>query len=396
MEQFLKKLKKIDVVTEENANQVISLYDEYISKFEEDYDIPEELNGFYFEALAIKKEYQKLIEEIDNGISNIEQLSENELKKFELETGFSLSECYKYKAEVLKEMNRIYDSIVYFKKALKYSKSTTEKFDIRDKINSLLKIYNEEFLNIPLTKRKLVVLDQEFKPSNLDNFIVLDKNNLPNKVNFPNSGIKEHELYIVHPYVNDSYLSFKNYETELSIDKINEYFYFIQCLGAKKISYKIFTINKKGEAINSESKIDLSLGFGKSVIKTSGKAAFQNETKINSQDETFNAHSKTQIFHPTKSPYLPEDLIWYHQEPSWQRLYQQRINGNLAKHDEIISSKSIKSIDNIEQMNIEIAFKNLFIDSNLNINNLIENTFNQDETINYEIEIEFESISNLK
>ena len=43
-----------------------------------------------------------------------------------------------------------------------------------------------------------------------------------------------------------------------------------------------------------------------------------------------------------------------------------------------------------------MAFKNFFIDANINVGQLIEENFSQNESVEWEIEIEFESLENLK
>ena len=87
--------------------------------------------------------------------------------------------------------------------------------------------------------------------------------------------------------------------------------------------------------------------------------------------------------------------MWYPNESSWHRLYQQRINGNILHHHDIMSSKSSYSINENEKSKLKVAFKNVLIDAKVEINSLMDHTFSQSETIEWEIEIEFESIENL-
>ena len=76
-------------------------------------------------------------------------------------------------------------------------------------------------------------------------------------------------------------------------------------------------------------------------------------------------------------------------------MYQQRVNGNILKHHDIISSKSSHSISSNEKSNLKVALKNFFAEININRDSLIESTINESESIEWEILVEFESIENL-
>ncbi len=166
-------------------------------------------------------------------------------------------------------------------------------------------------------------------------------------------------------------------------------------MGAKKITYRIIKGNNTNQSKDSNLNTDLSVGLGKGPVKNTGSGAFERDKKQIQQEDIFDSRAKTQIFNPVKAPYIPNDLLWYPHEQTWERLYQQRINGNILKHHEIISSKSAISISNSEKINLKLAFKNYFVDAGLNINHSLEETFEQNESVEWEISIEFESIDKL-
>src|SRR5690606_32929325 len=134
----------------------------------------------------------------------------------------------------------------YFKKAYDLTIDTQAKLNYKKRIHELTEKFNINFTEIPIQERKLILISDDFKKTPANSFIVLNKTNLPQNLIFPNSHPKSKELYIAHPYLKESYLSFSNYETNLSADKFDEFFYFVQCLGAKKITYKVL----KGNNIN--------------------------------------------------------------------------------------------------------------------------------------------------
>ncbi|MBC7525357.1 MAG: hypothetical protein H7239_13090 [Flavobacterium sp.] len=374
------KLEQIQ--QEEYADKIISIYDDFTNKHGKS-QLYYSLEFFLALALSIKKENIEALKIVDNIIDNYSE-------------GADLELWYFAKAEILSDTSKIYDSAIYFKKAYDLTNDTLEKLNYKKRINELTEKFNINFSELPIQERKLILISDDIKKIPANSFIVLDENNLPQNLIFPNSHPKSKELYIAHPYLKESYLSFSTYETNLSADKFDEFFYFVQCLGAKKITYKVLKGNNITQNKLKNINADLSLSIGKAPIKNEGNISFEKENQYSTQQETSNARAKTQTFNPVKAPYIPDDLIWYPHEIIWHRLFQQRINGNILNHHEIISSKNSLSINESEKASLKLAFKNFFVDANINVGQLIEENFSQNESVEWEIEIEFESIENLK
>lgn len=378
----INEIEKLDeIVKEEYANKIIIIYDDFINIHGTD-EIYYRLELFFAIALSLKNENSEALKVIDNVIDNYSEDADLEF-------------WYSIKAEILENVNKIYDSIIYFKKAYALSTNTHSKLEYKKRIGTLSENYNEKFIELPFSERKIILISNELTETPSNSFIVLDRNNLPKKLVFPNTYAKNNELYIAHPYIKESYLSFPAYEANLSSDKFDEFFYFVQCLGAKKITYKIIKGNTTNQNRNQNLNADGSLSIGKAPIKNKGNASIEKENQLSSHQETSNTRAKTQIFHPKKAPYIPNDLIWYPNEQTWHRLYQQRINGQISNYHETISSKDSFSISELEKVNLKLAFKNFFIEADVNISHQIEENFNQNESIEWEIEIEFESLENL-
>ena len=376
----IEKLEQIQ--QEEYADKIISIYDDFANKHGKS-QLYYSLELFLAVAFMFKKENIEALKIADNIIENYSEDADLEF-------------WYSVKADILEETAKIYDAAIYFKKAYELTIDTQSKLNYKKRIHELTEKFNINFTELPIQERKLILISDDFKKTPANSFIVLDKNNLPQNLIFPNSHAKSKELYIAHPYLKESYLSFSNYETNLSADKFDEFFYFVQCLGAKKITYKVLKGNNINQNKLKNINADLSLSIGKAPIKNEGNISFEKENQYSTQQETSNARAKTQTFNPVKAPYIPNDLIWYPHEQTWHRLFQQRINGNILNHHEIISSKNSLSINESEKTNLKLAFKNFFIDANINVGQLIEENFSQNESVEWEIEIEFESLENLK
>ena len=73
-----------------------------------------------------------------------------------------------------------------------------------------------------------------------------------------------------------------------------------------------------------------------------------------------------QKFNPQKVPYIPDDLVWYKYEISWQQLAKQRLEGNLLHYELSISTNEVLNISNSQKASIDAAYKNLIIAINGN------------------------------
>jgi uncharacterized protein YfkK (UPF0435 family) len=221
-------------------------------------------------------------------------------------------------------------------------------------------------------------------------FSVLKKSELP-KIQFPIGHPIEKELYVGHPYNPDVYIPFESYEFELFIDRINEFCYLLQCLGATE--FKIQTI--KGKEMSA-------LDIQKSNIDMEGKVKIHSadidktkNTELNSQDSIKRQVGKVQKFTPTKKPYLPNDLVWYKNEPSWQRLYQQRISGSIVEYHERISTTAKRLFSEHEYSKVKSEFKNLLLRAKIEVSNEIETKFKEQEVTEWEIFVSFAPINEL-
>ena len=378
----INEIEKLDINKQnEYADKVLEIYDAFVNKIGKEY-VYYDLELYFAYALFLKGDY-------DEALYIVNDMLENHYDDINQEIWFY------YKSDILFKLNNDYEAIICLKQASSFSNNSIEKIKLKTEINECQNRFNDNFLDLPFQKRKLILIDNDLKSSPEDTFIVLDKSNLPQNLKFPNNDPKIRELYIAHPYIKGSYLHFSSYETNLSSDKFDEFFYFVQCLGAKKITYRIIKGNNTNQTKNSNLNTDLSVGLGKGPVKNAGSGAFERDKKQKQQEDIFDSRAKTQTFNPVKAPYIPNDLLWYPHEQTWDRLYQQRINGNILKHHEIISSKSAISISNSEKINLKLAFKNYFVDAGLNVNHSIEETFEQNESVEWEISIEFESIDKL-
>jgi hypothetical protein len=104
---------------------------------------------------------------------------------------------------------------------------------------------------------------------------------------------------------------------------------------------------------------------------------------------------KTQRFAPKKSPYLPSDLVWFENEPSWKRLYQQRIDGNILEYHEKVSTDQNKLLSSNEQSRLNVEFGNFISKINVSTQNEVKIKLSENLTTEWDISVLFAPIEEL-
>lgn len=178
---------------------------------------------------------------------------------------------------------------------------------------------------------------------------------------------------------------------ELIEDKVREFCDIAQCLGATEITIHTENNSQSNASRNYSSNIDGGASYG--VVGTNG--GMKKEGKRDLMEEISQAINLHQTFTPTKKPYLPSNTKWYQNEPSWQRLYQQRINGGLNRHEERIETRKSQMVDNHELVEVKAELQILYASANLNWNSSLDEKFSQQENAVLSIQVEFAPIDSI-
>lgn len=175
------------------------------------------------------------------------------------------------------------------------------------------------------------------------------------KLNFPMGNPIPMKLYIGHPFINNTYIPFDNYESVLLEEKLREYCKVAQCLGA--IDIEVISLNSvnNGKSINTNSDASGEFGYKLTELKVSNSQ----QNKSNTEEGANTSILFHQKFSPKGRIFLPDNLIWYNNNPSVIRLYEQRLHGNLLEHQEKIEITTNKIIESQELETIQAEFKNV-------------------------------------
>lgn len=252
----------------------------------------------------------------------------------------------------------------------------------------------KEFTSIDYDNRKLVFVADEVVHTSMDGMVVLKKNSLPQGIQFPMNHPKINEVYVCHPINKNAYLPIKEFEKELFTDRLHELMLLLGSLGAKKID-----ISSQERNVNTENqKNNMQANASLDAKINSARGDYEkNSSEDGSLEHELNVKFH-QIFNPKKTPFIPNNLVWYHSNLGWQRLANQRLNGNLLIHTEVISTKQVETLstNEIKKLNAEITFLWGKAKAGGSYTNEIDFKSVTERNYTLEIAVEFEDIDNLQ
>ena len=267
--------------------------------------------------------------------------------------------------------------------------SDTKKALIEDlaKLHKSENFHNEFTTQTNLSARKVILTIKNHQiPISSPSIICLERATMQAiGISFPMGHPVEGYVYMAHPTRPLYYVPADNYEENIFLEKVNEYCYLLQALGAKEI--KIQSLRGKSLDEMRESKINAEISFGNKTFNTEGSLKY-NEKKHSTADLSFSFNSQ-QFFSPTKAPYVPKDINWLAIEPKWRRLIDNRLNNTLTEYVEEISTSENKMLSTAEELSINVELKTLAtkLKGTLNIEESI--TSSSKETTTWSIFVKF-------
>jgi hypothetical protein len=287
--------------------------------------------------------------------------------------------------EVYKKSNNFYKVAQIYEELEELKKGDLEAFSKYNKEREEnYKKYVNNFKGLPLQDRNIITVSNTDKLFKSDHITLLNIGQLP-AINFPMSHPKVNQTYIAHPYKTDSYLPIENYDYELLNDRLNEFFYILQCLGATSITFETIEEENKEEKNHSNLKAEAET---KTKI-AGGKVGVDYDSLMNSSLRNYLKMERTQTFDPEKRPYIPKDVVWFPNEFSWQRLAQQRLNGNFLSHNEVLSSSQTQTLSSSEIVDVNAELKMLFTSVRAGVHYQEEKEIKQNRDFSCRISVEF-------
>ena len=253
-------------------------------------------------------------------------------------------ECWKlhkYKGHILELMDKITDSRNAYMRSLAEAPEE-QKYKLQNMIREFEEanadLWNNYVLKVPYKERKYIMLVEDSKIKNcaVSGITIFNSSNVPNCINFYDNMPLNNELYIGHPYNPSVYIPYNQAEDILFQDKIQEFCYILQQLGAEEITITSLKGRKVNEINNKKEELEVAANAGRF-----GNASLNIDSSTsNLMDRTSHEQYDVKyVYDPINMPEMPSETIWYQNQPKWQRLVQSRIDGNTLEYTECISSK---------------------------------------------------------
>lgn len=156
-------------------------------------------------------------------------------------------------------------------------------------------------------------------------------------------------------------------------------------MGATSITvgYQQFNVSESESYANTNALAAVGMKFYSAQASVN-----QQETNkfMQSLGQSLNLH---QTYNPFQQPFIPDNLIWYPQEPTWQRLVEQRLRGSITSHTESIETNKTQVINNDSLSEIQAELQVLLSNANLEISTSTSETLKQHDNVVLQIHVEF-------
>ena len=258
-----------------------------------------------------------------------------------------------------------------------------------DYFNRVDEEYRDGFLALPYFERKLLYVVKDYTDLTATHFSIFQVDRRP-EITFPVGHPIPNQLYVGHPYTPNVYMPFDTYELTLVEDRIREFCLLSQFLGATEITIEALNTSQSESSKATNSGIS---GGGSYKIVSAG-ASINNQSSQKLLEAISKSISIHQEFTPYLPPSLPDGLLWYPSEPSWQRLYEQRMRGQDV-HEERIETRKSQVVGGSELQEIKAEIKTLVLSVHGEWSSSLEESLTQQENAVLSIKVKFAPLSQL-
>lgn len=163
--------------------------------------------------------------------------------------------------------------------------------------------------------------------------------------NHPQNG----KTYIQHPLQQNMYVDLEDYNRSLLEAKWQELQWLVERLGATKVTCEVEVANETSQSSHSRRQVGGHVDVA--IASVSGKGS--RERGSSSLAKLYKKMSKTAEFNPDGHPCIPEGLVFYGGELTWQRMAESVLAGRMKhvcvdftyKKESVVSSKQMQAIE---------------------------------------------------
>lgn len=248
------------------------------------------------------------------------------------------------------------------------------------------------YVEKPYCDRQFLMVVEDDRGTANDVIDVFRSGELPRGIYFGNSKVVKNELYIAHPSQVGLYVPYAQHEIAFFQDKMHELSILLQSLGAEEVAVSWVKGIKASELNKS------SFNFGAEA--SAGKYGDGSVDYASSNSRSENSSSSKNVMmritsEPVAYPHVPAELSWYHNEPVWKRMVQQRMHG-LNTYSLQVSSKSSSDGQSMDSESLKASLRVLFVKVNVNFNEVTERMFSNEEETVWQVDVKFKPLSSFK
>ncbi len=346
-------------------------------------------------ALINLKEYEDAMSFLDYGRGIIVEF-ENEKESISDYLSDFLDESFaritKMQGEIFLYWKDYGEALASIANSIRWEKNKEALKECRELYDTCLNENSYVILNKPYQDRKAILITDEYEVCDSKSITVLNPRFLPENMTFPVGHPIVNHMYIGHPLEPSIYYPLDSYQLELVRDRLFEFCHLVQSLGATDINIEFLDTNSSD---NSNKRASNVIGNVDTIIAdvNASYSEHKSDHLINSLKQSIRL---SQHFTPTVEPSIPDDLKWYYHEPSWKRLCEQRLKGNLLSHEEYLETSKSQMLDNQELTKLEAGVKAFFGKAGIAFDENSEKKFQEQKNAIVSIKVKFAPIGTIK
>ncbi len=211
---------------------------------------------------------------------------------------------------------------------------------------------------------------------------------MPTIASFPFGHPQPNTLYYAHPVKPWCYIPFEEADQFLFDEKVREFQRLCQCLGAKEITFKSI----KGRLLEKTEGTQINAGLNFTHLKFDTEAEYNNQSDSKEHRSENRQRELSIHFNPTKTPFVPNDLLWLPFDSDWQSLVNMRIDGDVTRYNVRISSRKTMTVSDSRLDSVSLAFNTVMskIKGTTSLHN--NKSFHREEETEWLFEVTFKSL----
>ena len=192
--------------------------------------------------------------------------------------------------------------------------------------------------------------------------------------------------YLQHPLMQNLYFEVNSFHQSMLERKQNELLRILESLGAYRASVEIR--HEQEEVVNRTR--DSHWDASADVRYVTGAVSRNTSGELHASASSFQRAKKDWTFNPPPHPALPEDLVFYPSEETWQQLAKSVLRGGLKSAVVDLEYKTEFGITEKHLSDLSVAAKVVLPSFELNLKRSFSEDLHQLTTTQWHYEVEFE------